>query len=156
MRASCVKQASEPLIESWAKDLGNYVITDYFADYVFQTPLARQKMEEWTQAEDEWKGQAGWRLVAKFAMQDATLPDSAFEAYLAQIKNEIHTRKNRVRDAMNSALIAIGIRNAVLQSEALEAAGKIGKVVVDHGQTGCKTPDAAEYILKTVSRKKNN
>lgn len=91
--------------------------------------------------------------MAKFAMQDPTLPDSYFKAYLAQIEPEILTRKNRVRDAMNSALIAIGVRNAMLQEEALEAAGKIGKVVVDHGQTGCKTPDAAGYIRKTVEHR---
>lgn len=145
--------ADEAMLDEWARDLGDYVITDAFADYVFQTPLARQKMEAWIHSDDEWIGQAGWRLVAKFAMQDSTLPDAYFEALVAQIEAEIHTRKNRVRDAMNSALIAIGIRNAPLQAEALEAAGKIGKVVVDHGQTGCKTPDAAAYIQKTVKRR---
>ena len=134
-------------------DLGNYVITDYFADYVFQTPQARQKMEAWTQADDEWLGQAGWRLVAKFALQDPTLPDPYFVSHLVQIEREIHARKNRVRDARNSALIAIGVRNAMLQEEALEAAGKIGKVAVDHGQTSCKTPDAAGHILKTVKHR---
>jgi 3-methyladenine DNA glycosylase AlkD len=146
-------QADEAMLDEWAADLGNYVITDAFADYVFQTPLARQKMEAWIHSDDEWTGQAGWRLVAKFAMQDPTLPDAYFEALVAQIEAEIHTRKNRVRDAMNSALIAIGIRNALLQAEAIEAAGKIGKVVVDHGQTGCKTPDAAAYIQKTVKHR---
>jgi len=146
-------QADEAMLDEWAADLGNYVITDAFADYVFQTLLARQKMEAWIHSDDEWAGQGCWRLVAKFAMQDSTLPDAYFETCLAQIEAEIHTRKNRVRDAMNSALIAIGIRNALLQAEALEAAGKIGKVVVDHGQTGCKTPDAAVYIQKTVKRR---
>ena len=55
---------------------------------------------------------------------------------------------------MNSALIAIGIRNSALESKALSAAKKIGKVDVDHGETSCKTPDAAKYIRKTVERKK--
>jgi 3-methyladenine DNA glycosylase AlkD len=146
-------QAKEALIDEWTADLGNKVITDAFADFVFQTPLARQKMEAWIHSDDEWTGQAGWRLVAKIAMQDSTLPDAYFEPLLAQIETEIHTCKNCVREAMNSALIAIGIRNTLLQAEALEAAGKIGKVVVDHGQTGCKTPDAAAYILKTVKHR---
>lgn len=147
------QQADETLVTGWGGDLGNDVVTDYFADYVFQTPLTRQKMEAWTQAEDEWLGQAGWRLVAKCAMQDSSLPDSFFEARLEQIEGKIHTRKNRVRDAMNSALIAIGIRNPALQAKALAAAAKIGKVVVDHGQTSCKTPDAGQYILKTVQHR---
>jgi hypothetical protein len=54
---------------------------------------------------------------------------------------------------MNSALIAIGIRNPKLQKLALAVAKEIGEVEVDHGDTSCKTPDAAEYILKAVNRK---
>lgn len=33
-------------------------------------------------------------------------------------------------------------------------AARIGKVEVDHGETGCKTPDAAVYIRKTLERRK--
>jgi hypothetical protein len=55
-----------------------------------------------------------------------------------------------VRDAMNSALIAIGIRNSHLEELALSAAQRIGKVEVDHGKTNCKTPDAAAYIRRTL------
>lgn len=146
-------QADEVLLANWGEDLGNYVITDYFADYVFQTALMQPKMEAWIQSDDEWLGQAGWRLVAKCAMQNSSLPDAFYEARLGQIESEIHTRQNRVRDAMNSALIAIGIRNPALQAKALAAAAKIGKVIVDHGQTSCKTPDAGEYIVKTLKHR---
>ena len=31
---------------------------------------------------------------------------------------------------------------------------KIGTVVVDHGETGCKTPDAVVYLEKTWARRK--
>ena len=75
-------------------------------------------------------------------------------AHLATIEGEIHARKNRVRDAMNSALIAIGIRNDALEEQALAAATRIGKVEVDHGETGCKTPDAADYIRRTLDRRR--
>ena len=47
---------------------------------------------------------------------------------------------------MNSALIAIGIRNEDLERKAIEIAREIGKVHVDHGATSCKTPDAESYI----------
>lgn len=62
--------------------------------------------------------------------------------------------RNYTRHAVNDALMAIGIRNRALQRKALAAAKRIGKVEVDHGETGCKTPDAASYILKTVAHKK--
>lgn len=54
---------------------------------------------------------------------------------------------------MNSALIAIGIRNPKLERKALAAAKRIGKVEVDHGETSCKTPDAPTYIRKAVARR---
>ena len=39
---------------------------------------------------------------------------------------------------MNSALIAIGIRNEDLERKAIEMAREIGKVQVDHGQRHAK------------------
>ena len=51
------------------------------------------------------------------------------------------------KEAMNSALIAIGIRNEDLERKAIEIA-RNGKVHVDHGATSCKTPDAESYIKK--------
>ena len=53
---------------------------------------------------------------------------------------------------MNSALIAIGIRNEDLERKAIEMAREIGKVQVDRGATSCKTPDAEPYIKKARER----
>jgi hypothetical protein len=53
---------------------------------------------------------------------------------------------------MNGALIAIGGRNSRLEEETLAVATVVGKVVVDHGDTNCKTPDAATYIKKRRAR----
>jgi len=70
-----------------------------------------------------------------------------------QIEANIHQLKNCTRETMNMALIAVGIRNSNLEKLATAAAGRIGKVEVDHGDTSCKTPDAAAYIKKTLDRK---
>ena len=140
-------------LESWAADLDNYIIADAFAEFVSKIAAAREQAERWSQSEEEWIGRVGWTIIAKIAMKDRTLPDEYFKELLPTIEAGIHTRENRVRDAMNSALIAIGIRNEKLQELAMLAAGNIGKVEVDHGATGCVTPDAAQYILKTVNRK---
>ncbi len=56
---------------------------------------------------------------------------------------------------MNMAVILIGCRNAALRKAATAAAKRIGKVVVDHGDTACKTPDAAQYIDKTWAHSKS-
>ena len=146
-------RADEPLLESWVHDLDNYVVTDAFSGFVGKTGLAQPRAEAWTGSDGEWPGRAGWHLVAHLAMKDQDLPDGYFTAHLHTIEGEIHSRRNRVRDAMNNALIAIGIRNEALEELALAAAARIGKVEVDHGQTGCKTPDAADYIRRTLARR---
>jgi len=140
-------------IDAWAKDLGNYVITDAFAGLVSRTPFALKKIEKWIDASGEWVGRVGWLVLARMA-RESSVPDSYFIPHLDTIEHKIHTRKNRVRDAMNSALIAIGLRNPRMRALALAVAARIGKVDVDHGETGCKTPDAASYIMKAATREK--
>ena len=117
------------------------------------TPIAREKAEQWLQSDDECIGRAGWHLLSKLAELDHALPDTYFEPYLKTIEREIHTQKNRKRQAMNSGIIAIGVRSMGLQEKALLTARNVGEVYIDHGETGCKTPDAAAYIHKTAEYK---
>jgi len=147
-------QMDSALLESWVNDLDNYVITDEFSDAARNAPAAAEKMTVWMQSGREWVGRAGWRLLAHQAMNAPDLPDDLFARWLPVIEQTIHTAPNRTRDAMNSALIAIGIRNEALRQQAMASAERIGKVVVDHGQTSCKTPDAAGYILKTLEHRR--
>jgi 3-methyladenine DNA glycosylase AlkD len=148
------KQADDALLEAWAHDLSDYTTADALSGYAGRTPFVRAKAEQWTRADGEWIETVGWNLLAYLAMTDRTLPDRYFEDYLAAIERDIHAGKNRVRYAMNGALIAIGMRNPALEQKALAAAARIGKVEVDHGETSCKTPDAAAYIRKAGERKK--
>lgn len=136
------------VIDQWAKDVNNYVVTDAMAGVVSRSSFAGSRMDKWQKSKAEWLGRAGWMILANLAMHDETLPDKFFTPYLSTIEHEIHGQRNFVRAAMNSALIAIGVRNDKLEKQALVVAGKIGKVAVDHGETGCKTPDAADYIRK--------
>lgn len=147
-------QVTDKELEVWAKDLGNPPLTDAFSTLVSKTASASKKMAKWQKSNHEWIGRTGWLLLAHLANTDKGLPDAFFSPYLEEIERTIHSRKNHIRDAMNSALIAIGIRSPALEKQALACAARIGKVVVDHGETNCKTPDAATYIRKTVERRK--
>ena len=141
------------LLDSWSRDLDSYPLTDAFVVLVSKTDFAPKKMEKWAPAKSEWIAQAGWALLSHLAVKHTDLPDSFFLEHLETIEREIHSRKNRVRHSMNGALIAIGLRNPNLDQRALAAAAGIGKVEVDHGETNCKTPDAAAYITKARKRK---
>lgn len=148
------KKADSDLLEKWVRDLDNYVITDAFSGFVNQTALVREKAEQWVKSDEEWIGTAGWNLLGYVALYDKTLPDEYFEPYLNIIASDIHTRKNRVRYAMNNVLISIGGRSPELKQKAQAVAQRIGLVEVDHGETNCETPDAYAYIDKMWARKK--
>ena len=140
-------------LDAWVKQIDNYVLADAFSGLASRSPSSQKRMEKWTKSRDEWVGTCGWNILSRLA-QVENLPDSYLERYLKVIQARIHKSRNRVRHSMNAALIAIGGRNPKLEKKALAVAKKIGEVVVDHGETGCKTPDAAEYVRKMAARRR--
>ena len=139
-------------LDAWVQGLRSHVEADTLGGLAAKAPQARETMARWMAADAEWAASAGWRILAYVAMDGEGLPDEYFERFLATIERDLHDSPNRVRHEMNSALIAIGIRNPALQRKAEAAAARIGKVEVDHGETDCKTPEAIGYIRKTVER----
>lgn len=138
-------------IKSWVADSHDYGTVGSIAALVAKSPVASEVAFEWRDDPDEWRGMVAWTLLAVLAVN--ALGDEQCLDLINQIEREIHTRPNRVRYSMNSALISIGARSEALKGRALEAAAAIGKVYVDHGQTGCKTPDAAQAIEKTFAHR---
>lgn len=144
-------QMSEAELDSWSRNLENYVLTDAFSGVAAHAPSARKKAEQWIKSKGEWISTAGWNVIAKLAGVDGAFGDDELLGLLDSIEQSIHSAPNRTRYAMNNALIAIGSRGGTLQRKAIAAARRIGKVLVDHGDTGCHTPDAATYIQKVVA-----
>ncbi|HDR4565460.1 DNA alkylation repair protein [Bacillus paranthracis] len=146
------KKVTTELLNKWVQEVDYYCLMDVLMTAICTSPIAIERMEDWTKSDDEWIGRAGWALLANIAIKNKTLQDDVFSPYLDEIKENIHNEKNRKREAMNLALIAIGIRNEDLEQAAIEIAREIGKVHVDHGATSCKTPDAESYIKKARER----
>jgi 3-methyladenine DNA glycosylase AlkD len=121
----------------------------YLAALTAEGPHGVAKMTQWLAAPDGPQRTAGWVLLGQMAMIDESQPDAGFLQKLTAIEKSIHAASNEQRGAMNAAIIAIGCRNAALRKAALAAAKRIGKVEVDHGDTSCKTPDAAQSIEKS-------
>ncbi len=140
------QEADEWLVETRAD-----VLLGYLAQLVARTSFARDKLRRWTQSEDEFPRTCGYTLLAVL-LGSGQIPDDEARQYLNAIESTIRDSPNRARYAMNNALIAIGSYKPALKKEALAAAGRIGKVEVDHGKTSCKTPDAAAYIRKATAR----
>jgi 3-methyladenine DNA glycosylase AlkD len=135
-------------LDRWARDYG-VRMCGYVPMLAAESPHGPAKAREWLASRDERLRAAAWVLVVHLANLDLATADDWFAERLAQIESSIHSAPNDERGAMNLALIAIGGRNAALRKAALASAKRIGKVEVDHGDTACKTPDAASYIQKT-------
>jgi hypothetical protein len=149
-----------------AKDTGNYVISDAFSNITADSPHAAGRIKAWVAAKptkaNEYLLRAGYSAASanltrrrKSKPDPATdLPDALLSDLLTRIEKTIHDVPNRTREGMNTCLICIGAYRESLRTRALGVAKSIGKVDVDHGQTGCKTPDAAAYIERTLARRK--
>ena len=104
----------------------------------------------WVVSGSEYVASSGWATYAGIATvtPDENLDLAEIEGLLDRIVNHIHTAPNRVRHAMNSFVIAVGSYVRPLTQKAKTAAGKIGEVTVDKGDTACKEPLAEAYIEK--------
>jgi 3-methyladenine DNA glycosylase AlkD len=138
-------------LEAWAKSITYYCHSEVLARQLSSRGVdLLDKAQRWIESKAEYVAATGWYLISILASTGAELPAGYCEALLERIEREIHGAQNRVRHAMNSAVIGIGIRDERLRKLAIAASGRIGKVHVDHGETGCKTPDAAAYIKKAA------
>lgn len=138
-------------LDAWANSITCYAHADLLSVLAARSPLARARAAAWMKSKQEFVNSCGWNLLGQLAKNPA-VPDDLFEERLGVIERDIHKAPNRVRHGMNNALISIGTRSPRFEKLALAAAARIGKVVVDHGDTACKTPDAATYIKKTNAR----
>jgi 3-methyladenine DNA glycosylase AlkD len=140
-------------LDAMSRELDNYVITDAFCGLAAKSPSAVARMKKWCAAKGEWVSAAGWNLMC-IAAGRSELDDSYFLEQVATIEAKIQGSKNRTRHSMNQALICIGLRGPKMRKAAVAAAKRIGVVKVDHGETSCMTPDAQEYIAKTLAHRK--
>jgi 3-methyladenine DNA glycosylase AlkD len=137
-------------LDAWARDLDNYVVTDAFSGLVAKTPHALRKFVAWRDRKAEHVAACAWNVLGVLALDPGNdLDEDWLKNQVKVIDAEIHARPNRTRHSMNQALIALGAVNAGLAQHAKAAARRMGKIEVDHGQTSCKTPDAAAYIDQT-------
>lgn len=146
------ERVTSALLTGWLKDASDYVVTDAVSNLAARAPEAPGWAERWTRSRHEWTSTAGWNVIALLAM-DGRLSPAAARSSLARIRHEIGRAPNRTRFSMNGALISIGGSLPQITERALQAARAIGPVEVDHGQTGCKTPDAVAYIPRMVERR---
>jgi 3-methyladenine DNA glycosylase AlkD len=148
MKVADPARIAPAVLDRWAGQINRRMCGGYVAMLAAESPHGAAKAREWLAATEPRLRATGWTLSGMLAMLDETTPDDWFVKRLEKIEKSIHSAPNAEREAMNQALITIGGRNPALRKAATAAAKRIGKVEVDHGDTDCKTPDAAPYIEK--------
>ena len=145
---------TDAAIDRWVEDCRDYLVSDAVSEVAAKLAGAQTFAPGWIASEVELTAATGWNVIARLAIAGAfDRPTAA--ALIPQIEANIHGAPNRTRHSMNGALIAIGGSIPELAGAALKAAESIGTVTVDHGQTGCQTPDAAPYIARMIARAAN-
>lgn len=138
----------------WLRDVDNYILAEALGGLLAQSPHARELSDEWRDSPREWPASVGWFIVTCTANQTDVWSTSELRDFVTQIESEIDERPNRVRHEMNGVLIAIALREENLRRSVLELDSRIGPIVVDHGETGCKTPAIALYIDRTLAHRR--
>jgi DNA alkylation repair enzyme len=139
----------------WIKDGPIHFVGCYLSNLVARTKFAETAMRDLMKSRNEFRRELGYSIFSiRLKNSPSLIGDLEATQTLKTIEKEIHLSPNWARYAMNSAIISIGIFKPNLRDRALDVAKRIGKVDVDHGQTTCKTPDAAASILKASKRKR--
>jgi len=143
----------ETLAGHWLGDVDNYILAEGLGGLCAQSPHARVLSDAWRDRPGEWEASTGWFIVTCTAEDPDIWSVQELRGLLRQIEAEIGERPNRVRHEMNGALIVLALRDGNLRRSVLAAANRIGPVKVDHGQTGCKTPEVAPYVERTLAHR---
>ncbi|MBN1147004.1 MAG: DNA alkylation repair protein [Anaerolineales bacterium] len=127
--ASMVDQPAEvsgTQMETWAADFDSWDVCDQVCMNLFEkTPLAWEKIPEWSLREEEYVKRAAYALIACLAWHDKRAQDEAFIGLLPVIARGAADGRNYVKKAVSWALRNTGKRNLRLNQVALQTAREL-------------------------------
>lgn len=123
------QMVSEEQMERWVLEFNSWDVCDQCCMKLFRkTPFAYQKIEEWSEREEEFVKRAAFTLIATLAVHDKKTDDSSFEELFPIIIRESQDGRNFVKKAVNWALRQIGKRNLNLNKKAITIAEEIDQL----------------------------
>lgn len=136
-------EVTDAQMEAWVVDFAAWDVCDQVCMNLFEkTPLAWQKIHDWSTREEEFVKRAAFALIACLAWHDKTASDEQFVALIPVIKAGATDERNMVKKAVSWALRNMGKRNSALRAVTLQAAR-------DLQQTDSR---AARWIASDVKR----
>lgn len=149
------KKMTKEDLNRWAENAYWSMISEYTVPWVAaEGNYGHELALEWMKSGKENIAASGWSTYSCLLAltPDAELDKEEIKSLLKKIENEIHTAQNRVKQAMNGFVIAVGGNVPELTDLAIATGNRIGAVTVDMNGTACKTPYSPEYIEKIIKR----
>ncbi len=116
-------------MEEWVRDIDSWDVCDQACMNLFEkSPLAWQKVVEWSERQEEFVKRTAFSLLACLAWHDKKADDAKFIELLPVIVRGAVDERNFVKKAVNWALRNIGKRNLSLNEAAIDAARAIRQI----------------------------
>ncbi len=120
------RQLTGEQMEAWVIGLDSWDVCDQLCMNLFEkSPLAWEKIEAWSQREEEYVRRAAYALIACLAWHDKKAADERFIALMPVIRRGATDGRNYVKKAVSWALRNVGKRNRCLHRVAIETAHQI-------------------------------
>src|SRR5262245_9956108 len=134
-------------LQRWVEKATCYALCGSIVSWVAAESLHGWELAlDWIDSKKENVAVAGWATLSSIVgiKDDAELDLVELKRLLRRVQKRLPREPNRVRQAMNGFVIAVGTYVQPLTDFALQTARQIGKVSVDVGDTSCKVPFAPE------------
>ena len=147
-------QMSKQDLQKWVKAAYWSMLQGMVAAVAAESRHGRELAVKWIDSPQENIAVAGWTTLSNLAgiKPDEELDLAELKRLLGRVEKTIHDQPDQVRYAMNGFVVAVGCFVAPLSEAAVQTAKKVGKVVVDMGETACQVPFAPDYIAKVKQR----
>ncbi len=119
-------KVTERQMEQWVKDIDSWDVCDQVCMNLFEkSPLAWNKIVDWSDREEELVKRTAFSLLACMAWHDKKAGDEQFIRLLPVIVRAATDERNFVKKSVNWALRTIGKKNYNLNKTAIKTAEEI-------------------------------
>lgn len=119
-------EVTDAQMEAWVVAFAAWDVCDQVCMNLFEkTPLAWQKIHDWSTRDEEFVKRAAFALIACLAWHNKTATDDQFVALIPLIEAGATDERNMVKKAVSWALRNIGKRSTALRAVALQTAADI-------------------------------
>lgn len=149
----------EATVRKWAEQIQFFPVADALMNFIIiPSGWADKLMKPWMDASQPILRRLGFRMLEYRVKNDPRMDNDELLEILYSIERQIHTAPDEVKEAMHRALIAIGERNRVLNTEALIIGMRIGPVIIHRNRKDITLPDAFKILgnKKLKERLKND